>query len=84
MRNNIQVVSIEDAGYYTSAYASGSCVTVTLKRNNDYATCAGILIWEEELVSNELFDEWVDCAKNKEEGYSAIIVEGNETVLYNA
>lgn len=84
MRNNIQVVSIEDAGYFTSNITSGNTVTVTLKRDNDYVTCEGILIWENELADNDLFDEWVACAVNKEEGYTAYIVEGNETVLYTA
>ena len=81
---NVQVVNIEDAGYYVSKYASGSTVTVTLKRDEDYVTCEGILIWEDEYATDDLFDEWVACAVNKEEGYTAFIVEGNETVLYSA
>ena len=81
---NVQVVNIEDAGYFTSAYTSGSTVTVTLKRDEDYVTCEGILIWEDEYATDDLFDEWVACAVNKEEGYTAFIVEGNETVLYSA
>ncbi len=85
MRNaKVQVVSVEDGGYYSGQYTSGSTVNVTLKRGEDFATCEGILIWEEELADSDLFDEWVACAMDKEEGYSAIIVEGNETVLYGA
>jgi hypothetical protein len=79
---NVKVVSIEDAGYYTSNITSGSCVKVTLQRDNDFATCDGILIWDEEYLCDDLFDEWVDCAKNNEEGYTAFIVEGNETAMY--
>jgi len=79
---NVQIVSVEDAGYFTSNITSGSTVTVTLKRDEDYATCEGILIFEEELVNDDLFDEWVACAVAGEEGYTAIIVEGDETVLY--
>ena len=57
----VKVVSIEEAGYYASEYASGSTVKVTLQRGKDFATCDGMLIWEEELAE-EAFDEWMDCA----------------------
>ena len=84
MFDEVEVVSVEDAGYYSGAYTSGSTVKVTLKRGEDFATCDGILIWEEELADSDLFDEWVACAVDGEEGYTAMLVEGNETVLYGA
>lgn len=80
----VKVVSVEDAGYYSGAYTSGSTVKVTLERDGDFATCDGILIWEEELADDDTFDEWVACAVDGEEGYTAMIVEGDETVLYGA
>lgn len=80
----VKVISVEDAGYVSNAYTSGSTVKVTLQRGEDFATCDGILIWEEELADSDLFDEWVACAVDGEEGYSAMIVEGDETVLYGA
>ena len=80
----VKVISVEDAGHVSNAYTSGSTVKVTLQRGEDFATCDGILIWEEELADSDLFDEWVACAVDGEEGYSAMIVEGDETVLYGA
>ena len=82
--DTVKVVSVEDAGYYSGAYTSGSTVKVTLERDGDFATCDGILIWEEELADSDLFDEWVALAVDGEEGYTAMLVEGDETVLYGA
>ena len=65
----VKVVSIEDAGYYTSEYASGNTVKVTLQRGEAVATCEQILIWEEE-YAEDCFDEWRDCALAGEEGYT--------------
>lgn len=79
----VKVVSVEDAGYYSGAYTSGSTVKVTLKRGEDIAMCDGILIWEAE-YAEEAFDEWVALAMDGEEGYTAMLVEGDNTVLYTA
>jgi hypothetical protein len=79
----VEVVSVKDAGYYTSEYASGSTVKVTLKRGEDFASCDGMLIWEEELAE-EAFDEWVACAIDGEEGYSAMLFENNNYTFYGA
>ncbi len=65
----VEVISIEDAGYYSDAYTSGSTVRVTLARDGEFVTCDGILIWEEEYVGDELFEEWKGCALAGEEGY---------------
>ena len=65
----VKVVSIKDAGYYKSEYASGSTVKVTLQRGKEFATCDQILIWDEE-YAEDCFDEWKDCALAGEEGYS--------------
>ena len=78
----VEVVSVKDAGYYTSEYASGSTVKVTLKRGEDFATCDGILIWEEELADSDCFDEWVACAVAGEEGYTAMLFENGEYSFY--
>jgi hypothetical protein len=81
--DKVTVVSIEEGDYYESEYTSGSTVNVTLKRGEDFASCDGILIWEDEFAE-EAFDEWVELAVAGEEGYTAILVEGNSTVLYGA
>ena len=77
----VKVVSVEDGGYYSGAYTSGSTVNVTLQRGGDFASCDGILIWEDSMAE-ECFDEWVECAAAGEEGYTAMITEDSETVLY--
>ena len=79
----VEVVSIEEAGYYASEYASGSTVKVALKRGEDFATCDGILIWEDSM-GEECFDEWVACAIDGEEGYSAMLFENGEYTFYGA
>jgi len=78
----VKVVDVEDGGYYTSAYASGNTVNVTLKRGKDFASCNGILIFEREQVNNDLFDDWVAAAMEGEEGFAAMIVKDNNTVFY--
>lgn len=80
--SKVQVVSVEDDGFYSDANISGSCVKVTMKRGDDYAICEGIVLWEEEYVGDDLFDEWVAYAIAGEEGYTAMLVEGDKTVLY--
>ncbi len=77
----VEVVSVKDAGYYKSEYASGSTVKVTLKRGEDFATCDGILIWEEE-YAEDCFNEWLDCAVAGEEGYDAMIFENGNYTFY--
>ena len=78
----VEVVSVEAAGYYTGEYTSGSTVNVTLQRGGDFASCDGILIWEDEMA-DEAFDEWVACAVEGEEGYTAMLVEAGRTVMYS-
>ena len=65
----VEVVNIEAAGYYTSEYASGSTVKVTLQRGTEIVSCDEILIWEEDLAE-DCFEEWMDCALAGEEGYT--------------
>ena len=69
MLDKVQVVSVEDAGYYSGQFTSGSTVKVTLRRGNEVASCDDILIWEEEFAE-ECFDEWVELALAGEEGYT--------------
>ena len=84
---SITVLSVVDDGYYSGEYTSGSCVKVTLAREYDDGTadiaqCGGMLIWDEECMDNDLFDEWVAMAVAGEEGYKAMLVDG-ETEYYN-
>lgn len=81
--DTVEVVSVEAAGYYTSEYASGSTVKVALKRGKDFASCDGILIWEEEMAG-DCFDEWVECAVAGEEGYTAMLFEDDKYSFYGA
>ena len=81
--DTVKVVSVEDAGYYTSAYASGSTVKVALQRGEDFASCDGILIWEEDMAE-DCFDEWVACAIDGEEGYTAMLFENGSYTFYGA
>jgi hypothetical protein len=80
----VQVVGVEDAGFYSSEYISGSTVTVTMQRGADVVKCEGIVLWEEEYVGDDLFDEWVGYAVDGEEGYTATLVEAGRTVEYSA
>lgn len=75
---DVDVVSVEASGSYNGS----STVKVTLQRGDDFAICDDIVIWDEDLVDSDLFDEWVSYAKAGGAGYTAVIVEGNETVLY--
>jgi hypothetical protein len=65
----VEVISVEDDGYYSDNYISGSCVKVTLQRGNEFAKCGQIVLWEEEYVSNDLFDEWVAYAVAGDDSY---------------
>ena len=80
----VQVVSIEDAGFYADENTSGSTVKVTLERGADEVSCDGILIWDEEYCDSDLFDEWVGYAVDGEEGYTATLTEAGRTVEYSA
>jgi hypothetical protein len=79
----VEVVSVEDAGYYVGAITSGSTVKVTLRKGDDFVSCDGILIFEE-ADADSYFDEWVACAVAGEEGYTAMIADDNATVYYGA
>lgn len=65
----VEVVNIEDGGFYKDAYVSGNCVKVTLQRGKAIASCEQILIWDEE-YAEDCFEEWMDCALAGEEGYT--------------
>jgi hypothetical protein len=80
----VKVVDVEAGEYYSSAYASGNTVNITLRRGKDFVKCDGILTFERELVNNNLFDDWVEAAIAGEEGFSAMIVEDNNTVFYGS
>lgn len=68
---NVEVVSIEAGEYFVGGSTSGSTVDVTLMRDGgETVKCEGILIWEDELADDDLFDEWVAMALAGEEGYT--------------
>lgn len=67
--DKVEIVSVEDDGFYSDAYTSGSCVKVTLQRGNEVASCEQILIWEEEFAE-DAFEEWKELALAGEEGYT--------------
>lgn len=79
--DTVEIVSVEDGGYYSDAYTSGSTVNVTLQRGGDFASCDGILFWEDSMAE-EAFDEWVALAMDGEEGYTAMITGDSVTTLY--
>ena len=58
----VKVVSIEEAGYYSDSNTVGNTVNVTLKRDNEFARCEGVLIVEESW-DEEQFDIWVQFAE---------------------
>lgn len=66
----VEVVSVDEAGYYSDANISGSTVAVTLQRGNEFVECDGIVLWEEELVDEDLFEEWKGYAEEGEKGYT--------------
>lgn len=66
----VELVSIEDDGYYTGELASGPLVKVTLRRGNEYVSCDSILTWEEEHMDDSLFDEWAEQAQDDVEGHA--------------
>lgn len=65
----VEVVSVEDGGWYADKYTSGSTVNVTLFKDGVYAKCEGILIWEEE-YAEDAFEEWLEMAADGEDGYT--------------
>ncbi len=79
----VEVVNIEDAGFYKDAYTSGNCVKVTLQRGKDFATCEQILIWDEE-YAEDCFEDWMECALAGETGYSAMLFENDNYTFYGA
>ena len=78
----VKVIKVTDGKYFNGEYTSGSTTNVTLQRGADMVMCDGILIWEGD-VSDELFDEWVECAVNGEEGYTAMLVKNGKTTMPN-
>lgn len=71
---SVTIVAIEDGEFFMGTDTSGSTVNVTLRRagllGTEYVTCEGILIWDEDIACEEVFDEWVGYAEAGEEGYT--------------
>lgn len=65
----VEVVDIEDGGFYKDAYTSGNCVKVTLRKGTETVSCEQILIWDEE-YAEDCFEDWKDCALASEAGYT--------------
>jgi hypothetical protein len=67
----VEIVSIEDCGYFENATTYGSTVTVTLRCGNEFVRCEDILIFEsDEDAITEAFYEWQEAAQAGEEGYA--------------
>ena len=68
--SQVTVVSVEEDGYFVGGGTSGATVKVTLERNaGEFASCEGILIWDEDLDLDYTFEEWEEMAATGEEGY---------------
>jgi len=67
----IDVVAIEDSGYYHDENVSGSTIKVTLQRGNEFVSCDGILwsAWSEEGLDDDVFNEWKSYAKDGDKAY---------------
>lgn len=70
MYNDIEVVSTEEGAAYFGPCTSGCTDNITLRRGDEYVRCEGIMNWDDELADDSLFDEWVMCAEDGEEGYT--------------
>jgi hypothetical protein len=77
----VKIVSVTEGVYCNSTHMSGSTVNVTLQRGEEFVSCEGILIWEDSMADEDTFNEWRDCAAAGEEGYTAMLVRGDTTVL---
>ena len=74
---NVEVVLVEDSGYYSSEYISGSTVKVTLRRDDEYVSCDDILIWDSDEYLSDIFNEWKELAEAGEEGYDYWVTVSN-------
>jgi len=77
----VKIASVTAGAYYSGIHMSGNTVNVTLQRGEEFVTCEGVLIWEEDMADEDTFNEWAACAAAGEEGYSAMLVRGDTTVL---
>lgn len=69
--NTVEIVAIEDGGYYRDEYTSGNTVNVTLRRGDVFASCEQILIFEDDAEAlEEAFVEWVLMAEDGMDGYA--------------
>lgn len=61
---------------------TASNISVTLQRGGDFVSCDDMLTFEEADVE-DYFDEWAECAVAGEQGYSAMLGEGDNVVMYS-
>jgi hypothetical protein len=61
---------------------TASNISVTLQRGGDFVSCDDMLMFEEADIEY-YFDEWAECAVAGEEGYSAMLGEGDNVVMYS-
>ena len=61
---------------------TASNISVTLQRGGDFVSCDDMLTFEGADVE-DYFDEWVECAVAGEQGYSAMLGEGDKVVMYS-
>lgn len=67
----VEVLSIEDGGFYVDENVSGSVDDVILRCGDEVMKCEGILIWEDfsEKELEEILENWNECFYSGEEGF---------------
>jgi len=71
VKQKVKVEDVQHCGYYEDGNTYGNTVKVTLRRGNEWASCAGILIWDEADDNVEIaWDEFKQYALAGEEGYT--------------
>ena len=56
------------------AHSNGT-YSVTLQRKNLLVTCVDMDIWDEASVDEDLFEEWVEYAREGHEGYGVFYTD---------
>ena len=79
-KRKVIVEDVEHYGYYNGWKDGNSCsgntVKVTLRKGKEWASCAGILIWDEADDNVEIaWEEFKEFALAGEEGYSYWVEE---------
>lgn len=73
----VEIVSVD----LTAPSNGQTALKVTLKRGDDLVTADGVVDWEDDYADDETFDLWVEAAAEEEEGFAAILVDGDRTIM---